>query len=340
MNSKTLYSPATKYSTILLFLLFYIPQSHAFTLTNPIVKDMSQSYGYYLGQTHVLNVIQKKHPSLSNKAQMTKLTFDSIFLSSIENIDFLLTELDKNEWEGIKQGIRNQIPKIDTSNLTKQNSINFIEEVKKRALGEIESPVIETLLLFNPAYEKQPVKEFNDEFRQKFSSDGTGKAKGVQFSIEFPKSWASKAGNRPNIVRKFISENGRGFEMIMVLIKNLPLVEGEKVTSQDMEELLKSNGIMGFAPPNSIYKNSGPLTIEGQPGFWLSYSGETSRARLKVTTEAILYTIYYGNKMIQIQCQIGGVEDTHQKKNQKDFKIYEPLFDLVANSLVIQNIYK
>jgi hypothetical protein len=340
MNNKVSSSVLIIRLIIFSFLLFFVSPSHAITLTNPIIKDMSQAYGFYIGQKHSLSEIVKMYPELSNQAKISERAFNTAFLSSIKNIDSLLEDLDKNKWESIKQGIRNQAQKTNISRITKQQSVDFIKLVKKRARGEIESPVIEALLMFNPSYEKQPVKEFNDGFRQKYNSDGTGKAKGVSFSIEVPTSWASKEASRPNIVRKFISANGRGLEMIMILVKSFPLPKGQKITISDVREILNSKDIKDFIPTNGNYRDSGELTIESLPGFWMRYSMEGSRVRQRVKMEIIAYSIFYGNKMIQIQGQIGQAGDISPDKNLKRFKTFEPIFDLVANSLVIPDIYK
>jgi len=50
--------------------------------------------------------------------------------------------------------------------------------VEERANGEIPSPIIGTLLTFNPGYLRNPVAEYYDGFTYKYSSLGSEKAKG------------------------------------------------------------------------------------------------------------------------------------------------------------------
>ena len=339
MTNKVNISSSIMYSTIISILLLFVFQAHAVTLTNAIVNDIGRTYGYYLAQKYSLNEISKMYPSLSNQARISEMEFDVAFLSSIKNMDSVMGK--GKEWVNIKKQIKGSIYKnLNITQLTKQQAKAFIELVRRRAKGEIESPVIEMLLLFNPAYEKQPVKEFNDGYRKKYFSNGSGKAKGVSFSIQVPGSWASKEARRPNIVRKFVSENGRGLEMIMVIVKKLPFPAGQKVTKQDVQEILDLTDMKDLLPENAVYKDSGSLTIENLPGFWQRYSMEMSRVRLKIKMEIIAYTIYYDNKMIQIQCQVGAEEKTPQNKILKRFENFEPIFDLVANSFVIPSMYK
>ena len=55
--------------------------------------------------------------------------------------------------------------------------------------------------------------------------------------------------------------------------------------------------------------------------------------------EAIMYTIFYKNKMIQIQGQV--MTSINGKPTESGgLKKYEKLFDLMVNSFVITNMYE
>ncbi|BAN68743.1 conserved hypothetical protein [endosymbiont of unidentified scaly snail isolate Monju] len=215
----------------------------------------------------------------------------------------------------------------------------FVGLVRERAKGKIESPILETLLLFKPDYEKRPEREFLDGYKYKYTTNGKGKAKGVAFSIEIPKTWAAKEGNRPNIVQKFVSENGRGFELLLVLIGEIPLQLGEIITEKDVAETLNPDDIKDFLPDGSKYINSGKLTLENLPGFWVQFKINMSRLRYSVGMEGVMYVIFYKNKMIQIQGQVM-TSVNGKPMDRGGLRKYEKLFDLMANSFVIANLYK
>ena len=173
-----------RWSLLASFLLafLFVSEAYAFTLNNRIAKDIAEAYGYFLGQTYSLNAIGKKYPHLTRQAKMAEIEFNLVFLPSITNMDLLLKKY--KEWQVIKNDLVNSLrKKINISQLTEQQAIDFIKLVKKRSKGKIKSPIIQTLLLYNPAYEKQPEKEFLDGFRQKYSDNGEGKAKGVSLLI-------------------------------------------------------------------------------------------------------------------------------------------------------------
>jgi len=182
-----------------LLTLLFISSSSAIELTKNLIMDMSKTYGYTIGQTYTVDFIKNKYPNLNNQIFIAKSEFDMSYLDSIDNIDSILNSKAKDAWSNIKKDIKNKIPKnINLENFTETDARNFLKEVKLRAKGDIESPIIETLLMFNPTYQKYPRKELSDGFFKKYISDGNFKAKGVKFSIKVPKSYKSKEANRPN----------------------------------------------------------------------------------------------------------------------------------------------
>ena len=328
---------------ILLLLVLMVSPLNAYAeikLSNPLAKDIGQAYGFYLGQNYFLSEISKKYPSLSGLALIAEKEFSATFKSSIDGMDALMAKYAKSEWNKIKAQLTTQIASsINIEQISETQARQFVEQVRERAKGNIESPVIETMLLFKSGYEKNPEREFLDGYKFKYSTNGAGKAKGVAFSIEFPKTWVAKEGNRPNIVQKFVSENGRGLELLLILIKEIPLQPGEKITEKDISEILNPKDIQDFIPDGGVYLNSGKLTLENLPGFWVHFKMDMARMRNTVGMETIMYTIFYKNKMIQIQGQV--VSSINGEPAERGgLKKYEKLFDLMANSFVISNMYK
>lgn len=305
-----------------------------------MAKDIGKAYGFCLGQNYSLSEISKQYPSLSGLALIAEKEFSAAFKSSIEGMNTLMAKYAENEWKRIKKQLTNQIANsINIEQISETQARQFVELVRERAKGNIDSPVIETLLLFKSGYENNPEREFLDGFKYKYSTNGVGKAKGVAFSIDSPKTWVAKEGNRPNIVQKFVSDNGRGLELLLILIIEVPLQPGEKITEKDVLEILNPKDIQDFMPDGGLYLNSGKLTLENLPGFWVHFKMDGARVRNTFGMEAIMYTIFYKNKMIQIQGQVMTSINGEPAK-RGGLKKYEKLFDLMANSFVISNMYK
>ena len=100
------------------------------------MMDIGRTYGYYMGQNYTLDKIKEKYPKLSNDILIVKSEFDLSFSKSIKNIDTIMGKYEK--WNEIKKDIKKNIhSKLDLSNLTYNESIEFIKTVKNRSKGQI-----------------------------------------------------------------------------------------------------------------------------------------------------------------------------------------------------------
>ena len=240
---------------------------------------------------------------------------------------------------GMVSGLDKAFQVEEIENLTNEEINYSIQVVKARIKGDIESPVIETLLMFNPNYQKNPIEELNDKFIQTYNSKDNPKAKGVDFSVKVPKSWKSQEANRPNIVRKFTSNNGyiiedTFIENIMILVYDLP-IEVKKLTSQDVTDVCND------IPENSVLRECKATTLENLPVVVQRLKLNMKRLENSMNMEVVQYNVFYKNKMIIIQGQVGTMNEKISEKTLLErFEKFKPVFNYVANSLMISNLYK
>ena len=301
---------------------------------------MSRTYGYYIGQTYTLDNIKKKYPNLQNEIFLIKNDFDLKYLKSIKDIEqFFTKNMSKKQWSDLQKMVKDGIKKQLNTNISYEESLEAIQVVKARIKGDIESPVIETLLMFNPNYQKNPIEELNDKFIQTYNSKDNPKAKGVDFSVKVPKSWKSQEANRPNIVRKFTSNNGyiiedTFIENIMILVYDLP-IEVKKLTSQDVTDVCND------IPENSVLRDCKATTLENLPVVVQRLKLNMKRLENCMNMEVVQYNVFYKNKMIIIQGQVGTMNEKISEKTLLErFEKFKPVFNYVANSLMINNLYK
>ena len=301
---------------------------------------MSRTYGYYIGQTYTLDNIKKKYPNLQNEIFLIKNDFDLKYLKSIKDIEqFFTKNMSKKQWSDLQKMVKDGIKKQLNTNISYEESLEAIQVVKARIKGDIESPVIETLLMFNPNYQKNPIEELNDKFIQTYNSKDNPKAKGVDFSVKVPKSWKSQEANRPNIVRKFTSNNGyiiedTFIENIMILVYDLP-IEVKKLTSQDVTDVCND------IPENSVLRECKATTLENLPVVVKRLKLNMKRLENSMNMEVVQYNVFYKNKMIIIQGQVGTMNEKISEKTLLErFEKFKPVFNYVANSLMINNLYK
>jgi len=223
----------------------------------------------------------------------------------------------------------------NNKNLSKLEAIDFINEVNNRANGDIESPFLENFLIIQ--YNDKPQQEMLDGFYNTFSSQGLSKAKGLNVTIKTPKSWQEQEASRPNIAKKWISQNGTGVDSIMLLIKDMPVSD---IRLNDMHELYNTGEIYDMVPEGmSVVDKGAPIVLDRLPGYWMQVEGNMQRLDNSFYINQTLYNIFYKNKMISIQCTVYDSSEANTYAQLRAEKL-RPLCENVANSLVIQNQWK
>lgn len=310
------------------------------TILSRFAQDIGQAYGFYIGQDHTLRCISDKYPKLRSQITLVDKLFAVRFGRALTTMNAIMSKQAQGEWDKIKHRAKNEIERVlAAQEPTESQALDFIEEVRSRSEGNVESPILETLLMFMPGYEAHPGREFTEGYRYKFCSDGSIKAKGMNFCIEIPRTWKAKDANRPNIVKKFVNRNGRGFTVILVIIKDVPLPDGEVIVESDIEEMLRPEEIEDLLPKEAKYLGKGPIVIEGFPGYWIRYTANLKRVRVSAVFDGIVYALFCRNKLFVLQGQTV-LQLSEQKSAGDDFNKYENVFDLVANSLVFNSVYQ
>ena len=207
-----------------------------------LVIDMSQTYGFWLGQNLYLDLVEEKYPGLRGEVFRVRHQFDQRFRDSIDKIAGIIGEGDGELATAIIQGNDAEIRKAANSSLvTREAALQALEEVDARAQGKIASPVLETLLMFHPTYGENPAQEYLDGFHTRYTADGPGKARGLKLSIEYPASWSAKDGERPHILKKFIS-NRKYSAMVLVSVNDLSSNPGDfslsDLSKEETKELI------------------------------------------------------------------------------------------------------
>jgi hypothetical protein len=337
--------------------IFLYAQSATEFSHKPLWQDLSRTYGYYNGQILSIERIQKLFPELSERAKQSQMEFDLVFRPSYKNIENTLKKTFKADWVKFQSNMQQQIKNmLLTSQLKRQQADAFIDQILLRAKGQIESPVLETLLAYDPTFQRNPVEELKRGFKNTYRTKGHPKAKGLDFQIEYPKSWAIREGKRPNIIQFFGSNNGRGpvYASIMdrdfiqeapdQLTKNeflkLKSLEGSKELASEVfsESSLRemANG-MGMANVRNITTKR--VVLDRWPGAMLEFIGERQRVDIKITMYNRTYLVIYKNYMVFLQCQVGKIPSENAKDFKKRITTNIPLFRYLANSLVLQSQY-
>ncbi len=302
-------------------------------------EDLSKAYGFCIGQNYSLDRISTEFTDLSLEVQKSRLEFNSSFKSSFAEIENILKKNFSTKWSDFQRQMKKQInSSLATTRLTKDQAISFIHQVRARAKGEIESPVLEILLINNPTFKNCPEKEFLEGFTKSFRTKNHYKSKGVDFEIKFPMSWAIKEGIRPNVIKLLTSENGHGFDSIVLMVKEIPIEDNYSISEEELDYLFSKDVLKEMIPSGGKYISSKPITLDRQKGAMLIFQQDMQRMDLTLRMRALHFITIYKNKMIFIQCMTG-LQKEKAHLLEKRFLKMKQLFWLVGNSFVIHSQY-
>ena len=319
-----------------LLLLSFTPIfSSAATSSAASIKEVAQAYGFVLGQEYTLDLVARQYPDMDLRVSLARSQFGAAFPNINSKLEAQLKEaLGPKGFEELGKSIQSKIYEtLSKQRLSRDDAVGFFEQIKARSKGDIESPVLESLLAVN--YMRYPVGEFADGFRQRFQTDGSGKAQGIKLKLQLPKSWIAKDGERPHIVQKWSSRNSDAVQMIHLDIRD---GEGYAPSKSDMEKFVKSGEVKDAVAEGATYVDSGNFTLEKQTGYWLQMNLSQERAGRKFYQEAVMYQLFFRGKGIGIMCAAISPDDEREKAGEA-FKQMRPICQQVLNSLVLLQAY-
>lgn len=188
--------------------------------------------------------------------------------------------------------------------------------------------------------QQSSLQRFLNGERLTYSTAGNPKAKGIEMSFDYPSSWSGVDGRRPNTLFQVTSEKGKGFELCNLVIKDLNLPPGTEVTAQDIKELFDPKDLKDFVPPGGRFIAGKRTTIDGQPGAWVQHSQDVDRAGISLQMVLLTYQIYFDRRIINFNCSVGDGGDKPRELVQQRFKSALPLFQQIANSIIIQSRWR
>lgn len=255
--------------------------------------------GYLMGQQYSLDFLKRKFPELKTKILIAELEFESKFGIAKKNLDsFSNVVFGDSMFKQLKNKIYQDVSKVlDTTNFTNQDALNYIDEVKSRANGNIVSPILETLLHFR--YFNNPAGEFLNGYTNKFDVTGHAKAKGSAWTVRTPKSWISNEADMSTIIQKFTSDYGDGSQMITLLV--IGEMTDKKYTSAQINEYFTEASIKKEIPSGAKFVSFQKMTLNGNNGCCVIYDMESEQLGNKMYTKFASYMFYHNTQFFFIQ---------------------------------------
>ncbi len=306
--------------------------SAALTHTPQAVLSISRAYGFVASQSLSLVQIEEAYPELIPQVFSARGAFNSAFPEVEARLE---TELRAVFGEGDFAGLRRDMQERVSEVLNKQplsaaQAAEFLADVQRRARGEGLDPEIRDYLLA-VTYASEPATEFADGFRQRYRTDGSGKALGLRLHLQLPRSWSGTDGERKSIVRQWISEGGNGRAMILLDIRD---VGNFRPSRADIERFLAQGGARELASRVGEVVEAFAFALESLPGYSaVLHAPENTGDGVHTWTQ--MYQFFFRGKAICVMCAAVGT-DAEALAIEQSFRRIQPLCRQVVNSLVME----
>lgn len=298
------------------------------------INKLSRTFGYLKSQEYSLDLIRQTFPELEKEVLKSELEFEISFKNASTRIDKRLRVVLGSEFQTFESQLSDQLKLLISSNITKEIALQFIQEVRNRAKGNIESPVLETLLTYQ--FIEAPENEFLRRFIQTYSTQNHPKSKGVTINYKLPNSWEEQEGDRPNIIKKYISENGDGKEIVMLMVKDLELSSEDELSQSELYDFFSESSLKELVPENNEFISAKNIILDNYTGGQIIYRSIHKRLDLTFDFQSIQYITIYNGKVIYLNCMVYAKSPEELSER---FELFYPLFRQMANSLILIDQY-
>lgn len=302
-------------------------------MTNQGFDDMAVTYFFYQTQTMLVAEYSAKFPSIAEELGRAQIAFDSKFADSIRNIDAILT-IENRPWKSTKNEKLSQITRIVElagQQATQADARKLAVEISNKARGILPSPYLETLLIYKSDFIRIPSEELLAGYKRTLK---TGTSSVVNLELFYPSSWKASVGRRATTLASITSENGRGLENILITVMTLPYAESKQVTSTEKAQILSKESLRKYLGSGAVILTTVPIKLDGLDGTSIGFELEQLQLDMRLKMRSVVYVVLFRNKLIFIQCLVGTGPGEEGKLAARYAK-FEPLFRLIANSLVV-----
>ncbi len=301
----------------------------------PRSKQLGAAYGFVLGQQASLELIEKKFPDLSRDVKASWFAFNSSALGeSVKGVEAELSSQLGDKWPKYKKAMATQMKKMtEGQQVTKNQAIAFLGEVKLRAKGELPDSIRSTLLSANPRYSKHPSLEMAEGWKKVFPSKGHAKAKGLNIKIFYPSSWKQTEGTRPNILQKFQGANVR-MDWSCLIRKLCQPLSTESSLQAEKNELVSEEATKEFMPDGAKFISHKITKIDGEIAAMFEYEVTIERVGFSIGQKYLHFTIPHNGIILSILCATGGDAAKGMEAIRNRYRAAKPLFTLIASSCV------
>jgi len=237
--------------------------------------------------------------------------------------------------------IREQLGLALANVTTAQDAEAIVAEFEAGAQGRIASPFLEALLLAHPRYRAQPHREFLDGYVREYTSDGSGKARGIKLALQYPVTWQANAGRRPHVLQILQSNQGNGWALLIVLILEAPPEIEELGPSFDISKLanqalLKGIYLQAASEPGTQMGRYGNIAVGERTWAWIEAAKTEPTGETKLETRSVWFVTLHSDAVVMVLTEVGCAgpdEEKRRREVEERMLRYGPLFRLMIQSV-------
>ena len=182
--------------------------------------------------------------------------------------------------------------------------------------------------------DQNQVADFVKGKKLSWTSKNHAKSKGINMKISYPDSWTAVEGTRPNIVQKFVSNRGKGLDMVMLLTRTLPAPYNRELSADEKNELLAKDVVVEMLPENSKLLSYKISKIDGELCAMVEFAAEAERAGIKFSQRGLIFLIPRPGTLLFIQCLSGAEASKGVQELNAHYESVKMLYTLIASSCV------
>jgi hypothetical protein len=179
------------------------------------------------------------------------------------------------------------------------------------------------------------LKKMSDRDVAVFSTKDHPKSKDLTFEIKYPKDWLSSEGNRPAILRKFHSEGGKGFLMLILNVVELPYSSEEISRMSEDEKYFAESDLPEMLPKGSKLLKVQRTRLEGEPCSLVEFQTVASNAGIDVTTNNLYFYVITGRWMVTIAGSLVKKPDQSDAQFNVEWQSAKLLFQSIASTFYL-----
>lgn len=303
-------------------------------------EHLLEAFEAYVGQKESLNAIRERFPSLAGKVLLAQMEWEKYFDAAEENLEKRLEGIFQSRWPDFKRSTVSTAKKMlgdRMASATVAEAQAYLDDIPKRAKGELDPVMRDMLLASHPEYIQRPEVEFSRGYTATYSTQGHPKSNGVKMVLKLPMSWARQEGDRPHIVQKWKSDAGHGKDEIMIIISDLAEMEPDaKIRELYSKEIMTEAGIRELLDGVGELVRFKAGTIEGIPLGICEYFRDSERLDVSFSLRGQWY--YFIHKNSWVILQLSTVETTKEGSQLAlDARLdkFKTLMKMVVNSVVL-----